>query len=557
MEQSGMKQIEFNVLDEPWIRVMKDDCTVEECSLIQVLTDCHKYRRLAGELPTQDVAILRLLLAVLHTIFSRVDAQGTPNPLDDRSEAVNRWAELWRAGRLPEKPILDYFEKWRDRFWLFHPEYPFWQAPGAKIGTGYSSAKLNGELSESANKSRLFPLRTGSGKERLTYGEAARWLVTLNGFDDTSAKPKEKGLPSPGAGWLGKLGLIYAEGNNLFETLMLNLVLLRNGVTLEDEQRPVWEKDKPKSDERTEIAMPDNQAELLTLQSRRLLLQRDKSGVTGYSLLGGDFFPKENAASEQMTLWKQRDAKTNAISPRRLNPDKQLWRDFSVVTGTGEGTKTPGVVAWIAKLGEKRILNRRHTTCFRTAGVKYGDKDFLVEDVLQDYLYLHTSLLEESGSKWVDLIQRKIEQTEKGANILGDFADGIFIAGGGDAKGSTREAVRKQAVQAYYAAVDLEFRKWLLAIDPERGYDEELCAEKDEQWREVAYKIAMQRARRIVNNAGELAFVGRWIEGRSKGKERFVSSSSEFNRFAARIKKCFDMVSKEKEDTDGRQKEHG
>ena len=68
-----MSEIEFNLLDEPWIKVMTEDCTAQEISLTQALWEGHHYRRLAGELPTQDVAILRLLLAVLHTVFYRMD----------------------------------------------------------------------------------------------------------------------------------------------------------------------------------------------------------------------------------------------------------------------------------------------------------------------------------------------------------------------------------------------------------------------------------------------------------------------------------------------------
>ena len=63
----------------------------------------------------------------------------------------------------------------------------------------------------------------------LGFAEAARWLLYINAFDDTSAKPKGKGLPSPGVGWLGRLGLITGVGNNLFETLLLNLVLIKDG----------------------------------------------------------------------------------------------------------------------------------------------------------------------------------------------------------------------------------------------------------------------------------------------------------------------------------------
>ena len=83
---------------------------------------------------------------------------------------------------------------------------------------------------------------------------------------------------------MGKLGLVYAEGKTLFETLMLNLILLKDGRQLWEEPAPVWELKTPKGAERTEIAMPNNQAELLTLQSRRLLLIREKEQVVGYTL---------------------------------------------------------------------------------------------------------------------------------------------------------------------------------------------------------------------------------------------------------------------------------
>lgn len=118
-----------------------------------------------------------------------------------------------------------------------------------------------------------------------------RWLLCVNGYDDTSAKPKGKGLPSVGAGWLGKIGFIQAQGDNLYETLMLNLTLLRDGRECWGESKPCWELEAPKSAERTEICCPDNPAQLLTLQSRRLLLHRTGENVDGFCLLGGDFFP--------------------------------------------------------------------------------------------------------------------------------------------------------------------------------------------------------------------------------------------------------------------------
>ena len=65
-----MNDKDFNLLDEPWIRVIDKDCGIHEVSLIGLFERAHVYRDLCGELPTQDFAVLRLLLAVLHTVFS-------------------------------------------------------------------------------------------------------------------------------------------------------------------------------------------------------------------------------------------------------------------------------------------------------------------------------------------------------------------------------------------------------------------------------------------------------------------------------------------------------
>ena len=76
-----MKEVEFNLLEEPWIRVLLPDCGVREVSLTDALLHARDYVDLAGELPTQDVAVLRLLLAVLHSVFARVDVAGREVPL--------------------------------------------------------------------------------------------------------------------------------------------------------------------------------------------------------------------------------------------------------------------------------------------------------------------------------------------------------------------------------------------------------------------------------------------------------------------------------------------
>lgn len=558
-------EIEFNLLEEPWIRVMTDDCAVRECSLTEALLDSHRYRRLAGELPTQDVAVLRLLLAVLHSVFYRVDPEGKDEPIEDRMQAVLRWQALWDAKRLPEQPIRDYLGRWKDRFWLFHPECPFYQVPGAEAGTKYTAAKLNGELSESSNKPRLFPLRAGESKTTLSYAEAARWMLTFIGFDDAASVKKEIGA---GAGWLGQHANLYAVGNTLFETLLLNLVFLSNGNELwEENNLPIWERTVVKEAKKKEIPVPDNQAELLTLQSRRTLLCRDNDSVrvVGCLSTGGDYFGKDgarNAFNEQMVYWrKEKEQKNAAVSyrPARVDVSKQMWRDYETIVDSSNGP-IPGVIAWINTLKEKGCL-KNEAVHLSSVGVTYDASGGSCTDIITDHLDFHISLLGELGRLWTALIQEKIRQTEKAAWLVGLLAEDLFKASGGAASsdGQKERAARKirqqQAEQQYYAAVDIPFRKWLFAIDPEQGDDETIRAERDAAWRKEACRIALEQGKSMVRNAGEAAFTGRWIKKEFFSapwtKDEFFSAPKEFNRFTSSIRACFQMQNLKKEESNG------
>lgn len=528
-----MKDIEFNLLDEKWILVRKSDCTVDELSLTDALLKSHEYVELAGELPTQNVSILRLMLAVLHTVFSRYSPQGEPSPLYDSDDAADLWKELWNAGRLPEKPIRDYLASVHDRFWLFHPERPFYQTEAAKIGTEYTASKLNGAVSESGNKIRLFCGCTGVQKSELSYSEAARWLLYVNNYDDTSSKPKGKNLPSPGAGWLGKLGLITIRGNNLFETLVYNLILLnhkRNFSEVWGPECPAWEPDVPNTAERAEIPMPDNLSELYTLQSRRLWLNRDDNEkVIGYNLLGGDFFEKVDAFIEPMTVWSKVKGNERAgekFQPRRHDSSVQMWREFSYAFETAAGSHIPGVVLW-TKYIKQMLPESRKLISFSIASVQYGDKDFFVNDVFSDSLTFHTDLLTEIGEHWRAKITDEIKKCDESAAALRFLAKDIELAAGSAEDTVLKRAVVERAREQYYYEIDLPFRNWLERIDP----NWEIVSEQEEQalreWHETAKRIALRIGQELVESAGTAAIVGRTIEiEKKKGNKITVHYSA-------------------------------
>ena len=84
----------YNLLDEKWISVIvNEEGNSEKVSLKDVFENAHNYVDLAGDTETQDFAVLRVLLAVVQTVFSRLDAEGNPYDfieLDDFNSSNNQ-----------------------------------------------------------------------------------------------------------------------------------------------------------------------------------------------------------------------------------------------------------------------------------------------------------------------------------------------------------------------------------------------------------------------------------------------------------------------------------
>ncbi len=542
-----MNDKEFNLLDEPWIRVIDRECRIHEVSLPEVFERAHTYKDLCGELPTQDFAMLRLLLAVLHTVFSRYDADGRECPLDAPDEAFGRWSELWRKKKFPAEIITEYLESQRENFYLFHPERPFYQCEHAKAGTGYKAPKLNGNLSESSNKIRLFTDICGKAKEEMTFSQAARWLLYVNAYDDTSAKPsreakeaKRRGeeVPSLSTGWLGKLGIIFSAGTNLFETLMFNLIMVNENGEIPEKETPVWEREEIPVAEREKIKWPESLSELYTLQSRRLYLKRDGQKVTGYFLLGGDFFDKENAFIEPMTVWKKQDKKSNICVPRRHDFSKQFWRECpGAILGGGEAkVRQPGVVAWLQELEKEDLIESSYMNV-RIVSVQYGDKDYFVTNVFSDSLQMHVSLISEMNGAWRTMAVNSIEFCDTVSKKVWQLARDINLASGGsdstkESKGTAVSFAEKVKAD-FYNRVDGPFRRWLCALDPAVDNVED----KRRQWRRECVDIARALGIELISQTDTAAIFGR-SKADAEDKYKTLSAASAMNWFLGGLKKA-------------------
>lgn len=69
----------FNLVDEAWIEVMIDKSGEKSLvSLRDIFENSQNYLDIAGDMHIQDFAIMRVILSIMHTVFSRYDAYGNP-----------------------------------------------------------------------------------------------------------------------------------------------------------------------------------------------------------------------------------------------------------------------------------------------------------------------------------------------------------------------------------------------------------------------------------------------------------------------------------------------
>lgn len=534
---------EYNLIDEPWICVRTNDCKVKQVNLKDAILNSHNYIGLAGETKTQDFAVLRLILAIIYTVFSRYDEDG--NEIDisenDSSSSMDRWENIWNSKHMPSKPIEKYLSKWYDRFWLFDDDFPFYQSNAVKgKGKPYSTSKMIGTLFESGNKPRLFSERFHEGR-LLSYAEATRWLLHINCFDDIAAKN-----PTPKRTWVGQLELIAIKGDNLFETIMLNYNAecdFNNETGEINKSIPSWELDNNSVEFNRCVAIPNNQAGLLSFMSRRLYLCRENNLVSGYYISGGDYFEEQEVFQEQMTLWKGYKEKKNdnifKFKPKLYDTSKKIWQEFGAIAtvynhenDAEKGYRCSGAIEWIKTLKEDEynILSKDYVVKVVLASViyDYGQATSLpVIDLVSDSLTFYSQLLTEVGGVWNACINDEINKCEKVANQVKFLSENLEKSSGASGDKISNNDVKVQ----FYDKIDRIFRIWLSELNPTQVQIEEYCKKLENQ----VYNIALDLGNQLMIQTGSRAIFGR-------NNKSGTSSAESFNMFLAKIKKILSIV---------------
>lgn len=496
----------FNLIHEPWIEVITDEGETTTVSILQALETAHRIKTIAGEVPTQQVAIIRLLLAILLRAFP------TETP------AVT-WAKLWDRGEFSADAITTYLGRHVDRFDLLHPTHPFHQVADLLTTKGEftSVARLIADVPAGA---QFFTTRTARSYDRLSLAEAARWLVHAQCFDPSGIKSGAlgddrvkggKGYPI-GVAWCGWLGIVLIEGENLFETLMLNLRL----DDTQPEDRPVWERNPLGPGIEVGHSTPVGPADLFTWPSRRIRLQTDADAVVGVLLCNGDpLHPLNLHRIEPMTAWRhsapqaKRSGESMAFMPTTHVAQRGLWLGLSGMFGgvSSEAHATglaPRSVEWLARLQADGYIDPEILVKTRAFGLEYGTQSSLITDLIDDTLTVHAAFLADPELRRIAL--DGVLAADAAAKALADLARDTVHASGGEQEGPP-EAARA----AGYSALDIEFRPWVRDLTVSTTREAALA-----DWHTTVWRVVSDLARPVITDAGPSALAGRVVKRANK-----------------------------------------
>ncbi len=521
-----MKNPEYNLLDEPWIPVRLLDGTITDVGLLELLRRSTDIADLACELPTQSIAIQRLILAIAYRV-------ATPRDMQD-------WVRQWDEGA-PTEQMIEYLERWRDRFYLFGGRFPFMQV--ADLRTAKNSVSgLEKLIADVPNGEQFFTTRHGQALACISASEAARWLVHAQAYDPSGIRSGAvgdsqvkggKGYPI-GPAWCGHLGLVWLKGKDLDETLVLNLIPaataeLRGIDCSTDWGACSWEDPEPESSVRGDYSLLDPAGtpkelsipRLLTWHSRRIRLVGDSSGVTGVVLAQGDkLAPQEMRLYEPQSLWRystpqSKKFKTDVYMPRKFEAGRALWRNLpgtlptvATVQGVDKQPKReflPSATLSFHYQLDNASIQTTYPKVMRiqAVGVTYGPQESTFEDIYSDELTLSVAVMRVEREDLSAEIDRQVRLTEEIARHVGNLAANLARAAGEGGEGAG-EGARDRAKELFFSVVDTDFRAWLAQVDGHEG-----ARDVGRRWEHTLRQCAVDIQEELVRGASSSAIIGR------------------------------------------------
>lgn len=539
-----MANRQFNLTTDPWIKVL-DKATNQErtVSLIELFGKAQNYTQLAGEMRSQDLAILRFLLAILTTVYSRFDATGEAydwldvdadtmqGDVDDdvesdeiNSSLLETWHRLYDSGHFTAI-LIKYLQHYSDKFDIFGDQ-PFYQVSESQYnqlvpskkriagdkGPGTVAVKqINRLISESGNTPSIFTPKSDEFKNDVQLDELVRWLITYQNFTGVTDKTKIETADkfSASAGWLYKLNPVFADGDTLFQTLMLNLVLnVDEHVSVI--QQPVWEYDTIGAyvSERKKQLPPTNIAELYTTWSRLLHIDWSEQGQPTIFSAELPMFDSDDVFIEPMTTWRF-DKKANQYRPavktlRSLG--MAMWRNFGQYVKVDPDGKDheAGIVDWLKYLKDKGKISQNSLLTLASVGMISDGNATSQAPVAEVYddMHINADVLFDPDTDGAGRWPRRIEDVIQLTQMIGsDYR--YFASDVARIRNLDVQSFANQMSAKFYEGLNKPFKDWLRELSNQDDRDQ-----KTNEWKDFLHKYVLDTAGEVMQTSSPRDFGG-------------------------------------------------
>jgi len=217
----------FNLIDERWIPCIDLRGKQVQHGIRETLLKAHELREICDDSPLVTVAIHRLLLAILYRAH-------------DGPRDLTAWKSMYSLGGFAKQDVSSYLAQWKRRFFLFDDAHPFMQVAGLDLNQYGDNGEVKRDKSdglmrlskEAPDKGGrlLFDHRVGTERPMYEPLQIAKMILASQSYAGTGVASGGKigsQVIKPTACQFAPCvdGLIvWLQGENLFQTLMLNLV---------------------------------------------------------------------------------------------------------------------------------------------------------------------------------------------------------------------------------------------------------------------------------------------------------------------------------------------
>lgn len=501
----------FNLLDEEWIPCVMASGEPRELSLRDTLVEAGQVREVFDSSPLITASLHRLLLALLWRCF----------PLRSLAD----WKALWQQQRFDAERLEAYFKQWHERFYLLHPEKPFYQRSDFSADKKTSLKKLVNEFSSGSNGT-LFDHSWDEDRPLIESANAARWTIATQYFG-LGGGQSVTGINFSDCLWT-RGAIILLEGDTLFETLCFNLLnLLKPDFPADEDDRPVWELEHDWQPAKNQI--PKGLSEYLTWQGRSVRLTPDADGVLRECFYAQGKVLAEGFKNEPMYAYKRSDQ--HGLITWQFDEAKVMWRDSHSLfdLSTNASFQLPAAFNFIARLSRDGALPTHRSYSLHILGQCTKPGKAIVRFWRSERLPLNSDYLIEK--RLLDKLRDSINLAERVAGILQASLNLLarnlikFIADRNPDKKDVEQLTQHlQSDAHYWSRLEIHFKNLLVDLPNDRILDEE---------GEVAYgHLAMNKWANTLHDVAEEVFknVIRSLDGSSRALKAVAIAQSSFSQ---------------------------